>query len=47
MADDLFGMIASGDVTVTVGQTFPLAEAAEAHAQLEAGRTTGSTVLLP
>ena len=47
MADDLFAVIASGDVSITVGQTFPLAEAARAHAELEAGRTTGSTVLLP
>jgi NADPH:quinone reductase len=47
MADDLFGVVASGDVSITVGQTFPLAEAARAHVELEAGRTTGSTVLLP
>ncbi|MFP5320545.1 MAG: quinone oxidoreductase family protein [Acidimicrobiia bacterium] len=47
MADDLFAVVASGDVTTTVGQTYPLAEAARAHADLEAGATTGSTVLLP
>lgn len=47
MADDLFAVVASGDVSITVGQTFPLAEAAAAHAELEAGRTTGSTVLVP
>jgi len=40
-------MIASGAVKVTVGQTYPLEEAARAHADLEARRTTGSTVLLP
>jgi NADPH:quinone reductase len=47
MADDLFGVVASGDVSITIGQTFPLAEAARAHEALEAGRTTGSSVLLP
>lgn len=47
MADDLFAVLAAGDVTVRVDQTYPLADAATAHADLEAGRTTGSTVLLP
>jgi NADPH:quinone reductase len=47
MADDVFDAVASGAVSVTIGQTYPLAEAANAHADLEAGRTTGSTVLLP
>jgi NADPH2:quinone reductase len=32
---------------VRIGQTFPLAEAAEAHRALEARRTTGSTLLIP
>lgn len=40
-------MIESGKVKVTVGQTYPLAEAAQAHRDLEARATTGSTVLLP
>lgn len=47
MADDVFEVITSGAVSVRIGQTYPLAEAARAHADLEAGRTTGSTVLLP
>lgn len=47
MADDLFAVIAGGDVEVRIDQTYPLADAAQAHADLEAGRTTGSTVLLP
>ncbi len=42
-----FSMIAKGKVTVTVGQTFRLAEAAEAHRALEGRRTAGSTVILP
>jgi len=40
-------MIESGKVKVTVGQTYPLAEAAQAHRDLESRRTTGSTVLVP
>ncbi len=40
-------MIGSGKVKVTVGQTYPLRDAAQAHADLEARRTTGSTLLLP
>lgn len=47
MADDLFAVIGSGDVAVRVDQTYPLADAARAHEDLEAGRTTGSTVLVP
>ena len=47
MADDLFAVLASGAVRIHIGQTYPLADAASAHADLEAGRTTGSTVLLP
>ncbi|GMN04273.1 quinone oxidoreductase family protein [Erythrobacter sp. MTPC3] len=40
-------MIGSGKVKITVGQTYPLEEAAQAHRDLEARKTTGSTVLLP
>jgi NADPH2:quinone reductase len=47
MADDLFGVVASGAVAIRVNQTFPLSEAAAAHTALEARQTTGSTVLLP
>jgi NADPH2:quinone reductase len=47
MADDLFGMVASGAVTIPVAQRFPLAEVAAAHRALEARETTGATVLLP
>jgi NADPH2:quinone reductase len=43
----LFDVVESGAVRITVNQTFPLAEAAAAHAALEARRTTGSTILLP
>jgi NADPH2:quinone reductase len=46
-ARSLFEVVRSGAVKVEVRQTYPLAEAARAHADLEARRTTGSTVLLP
>lgn len=47
MAAELFDVVLSGKVTITVNQTYPLREAARAHADLEARRTTGSTVLIP
>lgn len=43
----LFAMLVSGRLPVEIGQTFALADAAEAHRALESRRTTGSTVLLP
>lgn len=46
-AGELFEVIGSGAVKIEVNQRYPLAEAAEAHRDLEARRTTGSSVLLP
>ena len=46
-AEELFSVVASGAVKIEVNQTYPLAEAAQAHRDLEARKTTGSTVLLP
>ncbi len=46
-ARELFAVVESGAVKVRVGQTYPLAEAARAHRDLESRRTTGSTVLIP
>lgn len=43
----LWEMVASGKLKVTIGQTYPLAEAAQAHRDLEARRTVGSTLLIP
>ena len=45
MATDLLATVASGAVRITVNQSYALADAAHAHADLEARRTTGSTVL--
>jgi NADPH:quinone reductase len=47
MAADLFQMVASGKIKIEIHQRFPLADAAQAHAALEARRTTGKTILLP
>ncbi len=46
-AADLFDVVTRGAVTIDVRRTYPLAEAARAHRDLEARRTTGSSVLLP
>ena len=43
----LFRVVASRKVRLHIGQRYPLAEAAQAHRDLEARKTTGSTVLLP
>ena len=46
-AAELFGLISAGKVKIRIGQTYRLADTAQAHRDLEARRTTGSTVLLP
>ena len=46
-AAELFAVVTSGAVQIEVNQTYPLAETAQAHRDLEARQTTGSTVLLP
>jgi NADPH2:quinone reductase len=47
MADDLFAVVQSGAVKIRIDQRYPLAEVAQAHRDLEARKTTGSTVLMP
>jgi len=46
-ARDLFRVVESGAVKIPVRQSLPLSEAAQAHRDLEARKTTGSTVLIP
>lgn len=46
-AEEVFEVVGSGAVRVEVRQRYPLADAAQAHRDLEARRNTGSTVLLP
>ncbi len=47
MADDLFGMIESGQLKVDISSRYALKDAAAAQAALSARQTTGSTILLP
>ncbi len=47
MADDLFAVVSKGDVKIRIHQTYPLADVVKAHDDLEARKTTGSTVLMP
>lgn len=44
---ELFDMVRSGKVKIEVSGRYPLSEAARAHRDLEARKTTGSLVLLP
>jgi NADPH:quinone reductase len=46
-AGAMFDLVKKGVLKVSINQRYPLAEAAKAHADLEAGRTTGSSVLIP
>jgi NADPH:quinone reductase len=44
---ELFGAIVDGSLSVTVSRRYPLAEAAQAHRDLQGRRTVGSIVLTP
>ncbi len=46
-AAELFGLIADGVLKVEINQRYPLSDAAQAHTDLEARKTTGSTILTP
>jgi NADPH2:quinone reductase len=46
-ARDLFAVVKSKKVKISINQTYPLRDAAQAHRDLEGRKTTGSTVLLP
>jgi NADPH2:quinone reductase len=43
----VFGMIGSGKIEIEIGQTFPLAEARQAHEALEGRATIGASLLIP
>jgi len=47
MADNLFAMVSGGKVKIGINQTYKLADAAQAHIDLEARKTTGSSILVP
>ena len=46
-AHDLFEVVQKGAVRIEIGQSYPLAEVAQAHRDMEARKTTGSTILIP
>lgn len=47
LGDELFDVVAGGQVKIEVRQSYALADAAQAHRDLEARKTTGSSILLP
>jgi NADPH:quinone reductase len=47
MAAELFDVVVAGKVRVEVNQTYPLKDAGQAQRDLEARKTTGSTIMLP
>ena len=47
MAAELFGMVESGKVKIEINQRYALKDVGQAHRDLEARKTTGSTILLP
>jgi NADPH2:quinone reductase len=46
-AKSLFGVVSSGEVKIDIRQRYALADVQQAHRDLEARKTTGSTILLP
>ncbi|MDQ5855797.1 MAG: zinc-binding dehydrogenase, partial [Actinomycetota bacterium] len=46
-AGKVLDMVASGTLKPHIGQRYPLDQAAQAHRDLEAGKTTGATLLIP
>ncbi|HET7480685.1 MAG TPA: zinc-binding dehydrogenase, partial [Rubrobacteraceae bacterium] len=44
---ETLGWISSGDLKLTIGGSYPLEKAAEAHADLEGRKTTGKLLLHP
>lgn len=47
MAGELFGMVESGKVKIEINQRYALKDVAQAHIELEARKTTGSSILIP
>ncbi len=47
MAAEMFGLVAAGKLVNEARQTYALKDAAQAHRDLEARKTTGSTLLIP
>ena len=47
MADEFFSVVAAGIVNIHINQRYPLSDLVQAHRDLEARKTTGSTVIIP
>jgi len=47
MANDLFDVVAKGDVKISVNQRYALSDVQQAHEDLQNRKTTGSTILIP
>ena len=47
VANGLFDVVKSGAVKIPVNHTYKLKDAAQAHTELEARKTTGSMILVP
>jgi len=45
--NDVLELVAGGDLKIHIGQTYKLADAAQAHRDLEGRKTTGKSILLP
>ena len=46
-ADELFTAVLEGKLNIRIDKEYPLAEAAQAHRDLEARKTTGKLLLIP
>ena len=46
-SDKVFGKLASGEIKTEVGQTYRLEDVVKAHQDFEAGKTRGSTLIMP
>jgi NADPH:quinone reductase len=46
-ATELFDLTARGALKIPIGQTYPLAAAADAHRDIEARKHAGSVLLIP
>jgi NADPH2:quinone reductase len=47
LADRFFKVLSNGAVKIHINQRYPLSELVQAHTDLEARKTTGSTVIIP
>ena len=46
-ANRVFDLVAKGVLKIRINQRYPLADIAKAHTDLESGRTSGSSIIIP